>query len=467
MSAPPTHDDEAFWKKQEARRDKRMGQPACSQSGASWTLIDIPGNFCVVVHGEYDCLNCFHHHGGRSAARFFSTRLTERQITQGHSEQVLTELLDLIAVHEKPEAVIVLGTCPVEVIGADYVETTKAAAARHGVPMIALRTHGLALLSQPQILDLLYTALVSLPPQPPVDLGWHREIALLGLDAALGPEQAAKLLDRARHLPEPGVRPRVNLLGLPTWQGRVPEPLLVLHKAGIDVNGLYPELADLQAWRAIREAGHTFALDKDMLPRLTKRLEAAGQAVHDVPMPLGVGATVAMYAAIGEATGRRAELMALVEPVAAALRARVAQASKRFRGVRLAYTARMTNTYRTATVARDGLGEVAALVELGFDVELLVQGAGESEVRTAYRDALVKHGLDLPFHLFSGPMEVRDLLARGRYHLAVVDDTARAHARALDLPALDTFGLAPYLAGVSDNLERVGRVVAERVRRAA
>ena len=61
--------DEAFWRRQEKRRERGMGQPCCTQSGVSWSMIDVPGDFAVVVHGEYDCTNCFHHHIGRSARR--------------------------------------------------------------------------------------------------------------------------------------------------------------------------------------------------------------------------------------------------------------------------------------------------------------------------------------------------------------------------------------------------------------
>ena len=39
--------DEAFWRRQEKRRERGMGQPCCTQSGVSWSMIDVPGDFAV------------------------------------------------------------------------------------------------------------------------------------------------------------------------------------------------------------------------------------------------------------------------------------------------------------------------------------------------------------------------------------------------------------------------------------
>ena len=99
--------DEQFWKKQQRRRDRQLGQPCCTQSGMSWSMIDMPGNFAVVIHGEYDCVNCFHHQRGQSAIQYYSTRLTEAQLTTGRTEEPLRRCLELIAERQQPEGVVV------------------------------------------------------------------------------------------------------------------------------------------------------------------------------------------------------------------------------------------------------------------------------------------------------------------------------------------------------------------------
>ena len=160
--------DAVFWLKQQKRREKRLGQPCCTQSGISWSMMHIPGKFAVVVHGEKDCLNCFHHHTGVSSVRFYSTRLNDAQLTMGTTEEVLRECLILIAKEEKPDVILVLGTCPVEVIGANFKDTVLDVSQETGVPMIPLKTSGLRLSSQPEMLDWLYEVLASLEQEPRV-----------------------------------------------------------------------------------------------------------------------------------------------------------------------------------------------------------------------------------------------------------------------------------------------------------
>ncbi len=369
---------------------------------------------------------------------------------------------------------MVLGTCPVEVIGAQYTDTVARVAEETGVPMVALRTSGLALSSQRQMLDWLYVTLAKLPAGPPVDRAWQREVALVALQAAFGadgdPAAHDALFARLRALRPPAGqddRPRVNLVGLPDAAGRVPEAVLLLDRAGIAVNGVYPEGASLAAWRAIHHATTTFAVDRSVYPKLLGRLERGGQAIVELPLPVGVAQTVRFYEAVGAATGRAAEVEALVAPLARRLEARVASFRRKVRGVRLAYTLRMTNNYKADTVAYDGLGEVAAWVELGFDVTLLIQGAGEAAVREAHAEALAAHGLDLPFQTFAGPHDVKARLAEGRYHLAVVEDTVRGLAREVGVAAVETGALRPWLTAVPDNLERAARLVADALRGAA
>lgn len=471
--------DEAFWKRMEKRREKRLGQPCCTQSGMSWTMIDVPGDFAVVIHGEFDCVNCFHHHVGRSAHRYYSTRLSEADLTQGTTEEALEELLRLIAEHERPEAVLVLGTCPVEVINAPYLETVERVAAETGVPMVGLRTSGLALTSMPKMLDWLYVTLAKLPPGPPVDARWRREVARLALQAAfteaIDPsgddalagfaEAVGRLTAAGDGLPEDA--PRVNFLGLPEQEGRVPEPVLVLHKAGVAVNGTYPDGASLSSWRAIHHAAHTFVVDEGMYRKLTKRLKRGGQAVHALPPPVGIERTLAMYRVIGEATGRTEALMALVEPVAAQLRRKVAAFRRHARGIRLGYTLRMNNTYTTQALAHDGLGEVLALQELGFDLRLYIQGGGEPAVRAAHAEALAAHGVEVPFDTFTGPSAAVEALVRDRVHLAMVEDTVIEGTRRAGIPVLELRSLDPYLSGVSANLTRLTRALGQARRRSA
>lgn len=444
--------DEAFWREQEARREKKLGQPCCTQSGMSWSMIDMPGDFAVVIHGEFDCVNCFHHHVGRSAASYYSTRLTEEQITNGQTHEPLRTLLRLIAEETSAEAVIVLGTCPVEVIGDRFETVVEAIAEETGLPMIPLHTSGLAMMPQTRMLDWLYTTLSSLPPIEPTQDRWAHDTALVALDT---------LLSRVRREPTP--RPpipkerRLNLVGLPEARG-VPEPARVLGSLGLEVNGIYPFAASLRDWRAIGHAAAAFMVDASMFPRLRSRLERLGQAVVDLPLPVGLAPTLAFYERIASHFGVPAELDAHATTSRTALERFRAEVGSR----RMAVAVRMLNTYRYDQLAFEGLGDVPALVEMGFDLTLLVQGPPEADARAAFQAKLDERGFEgLPFEIFPGPYALADTLRRGRYEVCYAADSSREAARDAGVPMIAARGLAPFLEGVAGNLEQMRRMLTE------
>lgn len=448
--------DEAFWRAQEKRRDKQFGQPCCTQSGMSWTMIDMPGDFAVVIHGEHDCLNCFHHHVGRSVHRYYSTRLTEEMLTTGRTEEALRTCLELIAEEERPEVVIVLGTCPVEVIGDAFGPVVEDVSRRTGVPMIPLRTSGLALSSQQQMLDWLFVTLAGLPEGPPIDRYWQRQVALLAMDALFDERGRPPEL----RLPERGpAGPRVNLVGLPASHGELPEPVVLLGEAGVDVNGCYPDGASIAEWRAIRHAAHTFVADVTMYPRLLKRLREHGQGVTEVPLPVGLGASRRFYQAIGEATGHAGAIDAALAPLIAQAEAALARAD--LAGVKVGVTVRMLANYHADNLAYEGLGEVEALQEMGMDVHLFVQGPPEEGARRAFAETLGKR-TDLPFTVFPGPWQLAEHLQAVGCALAIASDTVRNEARAAGIPMLTTRSLKPYLASIPGNVELVRRALGRR-----
>ncbi|MFM2160937.1 MAG: Nitrogenase component 1 type Oxidoreductase [Pseudomonadota bacterium] len=465
-------DDEAFWREQERRKKDQLGQPCCTQSGMSWSMIDLPGNFAVVIHGEYDCVNCFHHHIGRSAWRYYSTRLTEEMITTGRTEPALRACLELIAKEEAPEFVLVLGTCPVEVIGDAFHHVVASVSEATGVPMVALRTSGLKLSSQAAMLDWLFSTLAAIPAGPPVDRAWERELALLAMevvfDAHAGGSSAADVFARLRQLAAPATEAsdvRVNLVGMPsTVEGAVPEPVALLAAAGVVVNGVYPEGASLASWRAVRHAGDNFVVDTTMYPRFLDVLRGYGQRVHEVPLPVGLGPSRSFYETIGRATGAPSAVEAAVNPLATRASEALAALRSDVAGKRVAIALRMHANYASDTLAYEGLGEVAAYQEFGFEVELFVQGPPEEAARQAFAEGLAARGCTLPFQVFGGPWILGEKLRSGGFSLAVGSDTVRNELASVDVPLLTTRALAPYLTGVVHNVDLIRQVLARGAR---
>ncbi len=443
--------DDAFWREQQRRRERRFGQPCCTQSGMSWTMIDMPGDFAVVIHGESDCLNCFHHHIGQSAANYYCTRLTEAQLTSGATAEPLRRCLRLLA-EKAPEAVIVLGTCPVEVIGDRFETTVEEVALETGLPMVALHTSGLALSTQGAMLDWLFETLASLPPGPRRDRRAQRRATEHAIEA-LFPFHAR----RAEQEPPDATRASVNLIGVDAGMPGLPEPVRLLERAGIGVNGVYPTGASIGDWRAIGDADVSFMTDPALFPKLTARLEACGQDVLPVPLPVGFAQSLALYQRVGQRLDVAEEVSRAIAVAVSEAEDALGQVREVTSGARLAAGIRMQTTYGAHALVYGGLGEVFALTEMGFDVELLVQGAPESA--DAFAEALAEQGCALPFRVFSGPWELGRFLADGDYRLCCLSDSSREEANKAGLSLIEAGSLARYLDGVVKNARLVQRLL--------
>ena len=341
-----------------------------------------------------------------------------------------------------------------------------------GIPMVALRTSGLKLSSQAAMLDWLFSTLAAIPAGPPVDRAWERELALLAMevifDAHAGGGTASDVFARLRSLAVPAndaSAVRVNLVGMPsTVEGAVPEPIAMLGAAEVIVNGVYPEGASLASWRAIRHARDSFVVDTTMYPRFLDVLRGQEQRVHEVPLPVGLGPSRAFYETIGRAVGAPTRVAEAIAPLAARAGDALAGLQAEVAGKRVAIALRMHANYASDTLAYEGLGEVAAYQEFGFDVELFVQGPPEDAARQAFAEGLAARGCSLPFQVFGGPWILGEKLQAGGFSLAVASDTVRNELAAVDLPLLTTRALAPYLSGVVQNVALIRQVLARGAR---
>jgi hypothetical protein len=230
---------------------------------------------------------------------------------------------------------------------------------------------------------------------------------------------------------------------------------------GIAVQGHFPEGASMDEWRAMGRSQHCFASDISMFPKLVARLRERGQQITETPLPFGLKSTEAFYRTIGESIGRD-DLLESLAPE----RERAQSAVDAFRsthaGKRLGLTLRMRNTYRSDVVAQDGLGQLDAFAELGFDITLLIQGAPDPDVVEATQTLLTDRGVEIPFEIFPGPFFLRKFLDRGRYDLACVADHGLQAARSAGIPAIDTVAMEPFFGAIPRNLSRMNALLENR-----
>ncbi len=421
MGAADTVRDEIFWRAQEKRR-RELGQPCCTQSNMSKALYHLRGNFSVVIHGEHDCLNCFFHHVGPRGVDFFSSRLTERDLVMGTTGPPLRKLLNLLSTKRKAEVVIVLGTCPVEVAYDPFESVVEEVSDQTGVPMIALRTHGLSLMNQSECQDWLYASLAGLP-----QLG--------------GPRRTGS----------------VSLIGLPPDLGELEDLLAAM---GLSLGAAYPQSATLEDWRRIGNSDHCFVVDQSMYGGLTEVLRGYGSEVSEVPLPIGLGPTRSFYTALARAAGgMNPAAQEILDGHVAVLLEPMARTRERVAGKRLAYCVRMLNTARADKLAYSGLGEAEFLRDLGFELEILVQGPPEEEAREQYARRIAALGFgDLPMRVFGGPAWLGEQLRDGAFDLALVGDFARNVVESEGIPLLTSGDFVPFFAGMRHNLARLDAV---------
>jgi len=417
-----TADDELFWRREEERR-RDLGQPCCTLSNTCWALVGAPSSACVVIHGERDCADSFYRHLGANLTNLFCTDLSERHFVTGTTLAPLEDLLGRIAGILSPPLVVVLGSCPLEITGADFAPAVGRISARTGVPMIALRTHGLGLATVAECQDALCAAVV--------------ELACEGE-------------------PDPHL---VNLIGLPPCAA-LEEPREALAALGLGLNGAFPN-GPVEGWREMARAARSFVVDPGSFPRMVTALSGRGSAVTEIPLPIGLDACDAFYRAIAAGCGRAGALDGMVLDH----RARIARSLERTRelaaGVRLALCIRMLRSHRMDQIAYDGLSELDLLVSAGFEIEILLQGPPEDAPRAAFAAALGSRGLaDIPLRVFDGPWLLGERLSEGGFGIAVMSDVVRDLVEGVGVRVIPSGSFRPFFSGMEANLDLLSGAVA-------
>ncbi|MFA5139873.1 MAG: nitrogenase component 1 [Elusimicrobiota bacterium] len=425
--------DERFWKEQENRLTRQIGQPCCSLNALAGMLVTMPGNFAVVLHGEADCASCFVHAPGPSADKFYATRITQSRFTLGKTAEPLAKCLRLIIRHRSPEAVFVLGNCLMEMIHDDFERVARDIQQETGTPVIALRASGLKAASQAEMVDWLYSTFATLAKKPSDGASRRGLVNFIAL-----PEINRQEL-------------RLELEG-------------VLSAAGLRMRGRYPFETSLSDWQGILEAEADFVVDKSLFPRLVRSLDSLGAATVEVPLPVGLGSSRRFFEVIGGHSGALKEIRKACAPLEDKASKRLSRFRAKYGGLRVAVGMRMENNCRADQLAYDGLGDLSLFVEAGFKVDLFIQGPPEEKARKHFKQRLVQLGCDMPFHVFPDPFNLPPLLKAGRFDVAYLADHARGEALKAGVPLIRSRSLEPFYEGMLHNLEYLDQVL-EEIRR--
>jgi nitrogenase molybdenum-iron protein alpha/beta subunit len=404
-----------------------LQQPSCSLVGLAGCLVQTGGDFAVVVHGPVDCANTFPRHvplvhfgrqgaGRLSSHRFFSSNLSESDVTLGRSEQALTRCLESVVAALRPRVVFVLGTCLSDVIGDDIKKVAARAAKKTGTRVVALAAGGLHMDRQQDISDLFE-----------------------GLMLAAAPRKKRK------------PRGSVVLAGLSLEPAEEQELGRVLDAAGLRLASVLREFSTLEDWHAAAGARFAAVMEAGAHPSMVSVLEKKhGTTCLDVPAPFGIRGTHAFYHALLEGTGRRGRAARVLGEMMKTARQAVRQARQRLEGKRVAYETGSALGFRPGQHAQEGLAHGAVFEELGMAVELLVQGPDSPGQRRTIESLLARQGRPWPYRIFQDPgMLTRTL--EGRCDLAYCSDGRMEQVLAAGCAFLALGSLRPLFSGMARN----------------
>ena len=190
----------------------------------------------------------FHHHTGPSAQNVYSTRLTEYQITSGETQRPLRHLLGLIIQEKRPDAIIVLGTCPVEVIGDRFEMVTEDVSRETGVPIAALHTSGLKMTRLVDMQDWLFASLAE--------------------------------MKEGKGAQKPQSFQTIGFMG---EQSSFPEFESVIHDLQLTHHGEFPSQSFFSAWETDEVPDKSFVVDATTFPKLISTLTSQGMIAWKFP----------------------------------------------------------------------------------------------------------------------------------------------------------------------------------------
>jgi len=420
------------------RKAGELNQHGCSMTGFAFQIMDLTGpDFAVVIFGERDCVSAFPRISSEFASQpawnVYSVALRESDVVAGRASERLRECLVAVAASMRPPVVeqpvvqgatvvvqsiarhpspviVVLSTCMSEMTGAVAEQVCRQVQEGSGVRIIPVATSGLRLRTQAEIVD-------------------HVAAVLLDAFGDFGTVDPAG----------------VNLIGYQTDRfsqaaeaGTMfpDEASLLISAFGGRLNSAVAAGASVSDWRNLPRGGLNVLVDRSLVGGLARLLEGQGRRFVQLAQPKGVAASDSFYAAIAREIGSNAwPVLENFQPRLDAIQA-VARARARFSGMRLAYGIGTIHNFRPDVLAREGLDNLPLFLELGFDVEIVIQERDYPEVHRRIRRNLELLGVDAPYRLYYEPAVLEPALREGRYDCAYVADFMRDQVNRAGIPML-------------------------------
>lgn len=400
-----------------SRSPAKLDQAVCGLEGFATWLMRTRGDLAVVIHADPDCANVLPPGPGSAGLeRFFCTRLDRDQAAAGRGPALLDACLDVVCDELRPPAVVLLGSCVAGLAGEDLAAAAARASRRTGVPVVSPAGPAMRFMGQVEVADAFAAMMIDLcPPAPERQDG----VNLLGFD--------------------PGAELRA-----------------ALGAAGVRVNAVLDLGAPLSAWRAMAAAVWTLVVDARMYSEsLAACHRRFGQRHREVPYPMGLAASLAFLEAVSEALGMAPAGPAVDGRTEDAARRAVERARSHTRGRRLGFNLGSLKNFEPASLARAGLVDLPAFEELGFEVELLLQGDDRPRRLEAARAILDGLGCRAPLAVFADTVDFGRLCRLRGCELVAGADYLGEQLAGTRIGFVPHGSLAPGIAAVPANVDRI------------
>lgn len=392
------------------------GDIPCGMMGAVAVIDGVGFDLAFLIHGDHSCTPP----PQVSGLRIYNSCMTDIDVVYGGEERLLAAVEWIAASRNKPEALLLLGTCLSQMIGEDLTHLAELAERATGIAVVPLRTDGLKRLRPVVVAAQVHDALAARFIQP--SDAPKRGVGLVGFS-------------------DPGV-------------GFLPELRRVIARAGLEVAGMWPQ-DGLKGLASLAHAQTVLAPELAVYGPLLARLTArCGTPVQEHRVPYGLAGSASFYARLGQLGGRTLEVQAAVAELTERAAARLARFRSRFGGQRV--TVGFGNNHKGtagSTTVHLGLGFVPLLLEAGLEPVLVAQGEPGEALHAQVATLAARLGAAAEVYVHADPDGQVPILRRLQPALAITDHAQKDPVDASGVPFVDNRTLEPGLGGLCRTLD--------------
>ena len=399
--------------------DDLSGDLACGMMGAVAVLQEIPSKIAVLITGDRGCVPP----SDGPWLRVFTADLRDIDVIRGAEARIreaaawvvermgegpplpvsrtLPRAPGVEAGSGRGLALVMISTCLSEMIGEDLAQAAAAVEAAHGIPVVAIRAHGLEPLRPAAVAARVHKALA------------------------------------ARFVGTPGAAPAgIARVGYPDPGGELGREVRgIAAAAGIVLGPCWPD-DGLDGLARLGDAAVVLAPDRGPCGPMLARVESLGACrvvIH--PAPYGLTLARSFFRELGERAGRAAQVAAATADRVEAATARVAAFRARHEGRRVAvcFGANRKGTSFASTVHL-GIGYVPLLLDVGLVPVLVCLPGGSGVERSEVERLAARLGAAPDVFVHCTPEALPGILREARVDLAVNEDCQKHHVDAAGVP---------------------------------